>query len=162
MASVPFNNLITFSRGSNATLTGSNGLIQYAPNNLVLNSEQFDNAVWTKLNSTATANTAVSPDGTTTADTVTSTVNNAASNVNATSTKTSGITYSFSIFVKRGTVKRVIVGQQYGAFSFSDSIFDLETLTWVLSGGGGTVLSYTDYGNGWIRLTSTVTATDTD
>ena len=74
MASVPFNNLITFSRGSNATLTGSNGLIQWAPNNLLLNSEQFDNANWLKLAAgtgvapTVTANAGVAPDGTTTAD----------------------------------------------------------------------------------------------
>ncbi len=52
MASVPFNNLITFSRGSNATLTGPDGLIQWAPNNLLLNSEQFDNAAWTKSGAT--------------------------------------------------------------------------------------------------------------
>ena len=52
----PFNNLITFSRGSNATVTGSNGLIQWAPNNLLTNSEQFDNAAWTKLNATIIPN----------------------------------------------------------------------------------------------------------
>ena len=64
----PFNNLITFSRGSNATVTGSNGLIQYAPNNLLLQSESFDNSYWAKLASTITANSAVAPDGTTSAD----------------------------------------------------------------------------------------------
>ena len=48
----PFNNLITFSRGSNATVTGSNGLIQWAPNNLLTFSEQFNNAAWDKLNTT--------------------------------------------------------------------------------------------------------------
>ena len=46
----PFNNIITFSRGSNATVTGSNGLIQWAPANLLLQSESFDAAVWDKLN----------------------------------------------------------------------------------------------------------------
>ena len=48
----PFNNLITFSRGSNATVTGSNGLIQWAPNNVVTNSESFDAAAWAKNNVT--------------------------------------------------------------------------------------------------------------
>ena len=52
----PFNNLITFSRGSNATVTGSNGLIQWAPNNLLTFSEQFDNAAWAKSNVTVIAN----------------------------------------------------------------------------------------------------------
>ena len=35
---------ITFSRGTNATLTGSNGLIQYAPHNLLTNSEEIGRA----------------------------------------------------------------------------------------------------------------------
>ena len=39
---------ITFSRTSNATLVGPDGLIQYAPHNLLTYSEQFDNAAWVK------------------------------------------------------------------------------------------------------------------
>lgn len=41
--------------------------------NLLLFTEQFDNAYWTKSNITITANSAVAPDGTTTADTLTAT-----------------------------------------------------------------------------------------
>ena len=52
----PFNNLITFSRGSNATVTGSNGLIQWAPNNLLTFSESFDAAAWVKTNATVYPN----------------------------------------------------------------------------------------------------------
>ena len=65
---------ITFSRGSQATLTDATGKLTYAPNNLLTYSEQFDNAAWTKINGGAgsapvvTANVAVAPDGTTTAD----------------------------------------------------------------------------------------------
>jgi len=76
MASVPFNNLITFSRGSNATLTGANGLIQYAPNNFVTFSEQFNSVPWesgiagTGVANTVTSNAGVAPDGTSTADRV--------------------------------------------------------------------------------------------
>ena len=58
---------ITFTRGSNATMVGSNGLIQYAPHNLLTYSQEFDNAAWSKIGMTATANAGVSPDGTTTA-----------------------------------------------------------------------------------------------
>jgi hypothetical protein len=67
---------ITFSRATNATVTGSNGLIQYAPMNLIPFSEQFDNASWFKSQAGAgsipvvTANTSAAPDGTMTADTV--------------------------------------------------------------------------------------------
>jgi hypothetical protein len=64
---------ITFSRTSNATLTDSDGKIKWAPHNLLLASEQFDAASWTKLNSgsttpTVTANAAAAPNSTITAD----------------------------------------------------------------------------------------------
>jgi hypothetical protein len=91
---------ITFSRATGATVTGSNGLIQFAPmnlprfdydpvtlqpkgllieeqrTNLLTYSEQFDNAAWAKLTGgtgvapVVTANAAVAPNGTTTADQV--------------------------------------------------------------------------------------------
>jgi hypothetical protein len=48
MATTLFNDLVTFSRGTNATVVGPNGLIQWAPANLLTNSESFDNAAWTK------------------------------------------------------------------------------------------------------------------
>lgn len=66
---------ITFSRTSNATVTDSDGKIKWAPHNLLLASEQFDAASWLKTNAgsttpTVTANAAVAPNGTTTAETV--------------------------------------------------------------------------------------------
>jgi hypothetical protein len=67
---------ITFTRGSNATLVDSTGKITYAPANLFLRSEEFDNAAWVKQGNgvatapTVTANSGVAPDGTSTADRV--------------------------------------------------------------------------------------------
>jgi hypothetical protein len=63
----------TFTRASGATEVGSDGLIRYAPENLILRSEEFDNAaVWTRLpldnQPTITANAAISPFGQLTAD----------------------------------------------------------------------------------------------
>lgn len=71
-----FSNLITFSRGSNATVTDASGRLTYAPHNLVTNSQDFEAAAWVKLNGgtgslpVVTANSAVAPDGSTTADTI--------------------------------------------------------------------------------------------
>jgi hypothetical protein len=65
--------LITFSRGSLATVTDADGRIKWAPHNLLLASEQFDASVWTKSTTaaaTVTANTATAPNSTTTADRV--------------------------------------------------------------------------------------------
>jgi hypothetical protein len=59
---------ITFSRGSQATLFDSTGALVYAKHNLLLQSQTFDNASWTKTRSSVTQDTAVAPDGTTTAD----------------------------------------------------------------------------------------------
>ena len=62
---------LTFTRASDATRVASNGLIEKVRTNLVLQSQTFDNASWTKTTDgqvTITANAAVAPDGTTTAE----------------------------------------------------------------------------------------------
>jgi hypothetical protein len=98
----PFNNLITFSRGSHATVTGPNGLIQWAPNNLLTNSEQFDNAAWTKgAGASVVANNQVAPDGSTTADTITFTAGGATEFVRAFASFTVGLTYTVSVYARR-------------------------------------------------------------
>lgn len=93
---------ITFSRASNATVVGSNGLIQYAPHNLLTFSEQFDNAQWAKSTVTVTANNTTSPNGTTTADKVDATAGD--SNIRQTATGISaGMSYTFSVYLKADT-----------------------------------------------------------
>lgn len=57
-----------FTRATAATFRGSNGLIQYAPENLLQYSEQFNNPAWTLGAAFVTANATTAPDGTTTAD----------------------------------------------------------------------------------------------
>ena len=62
---------LTFTRASSATRVASNGLLEKVRTNLLLYSEQFDNASWVKTGDgqvTITANAAVAPNGTTTAD----------------------------------------------------------------------------------------------
>jgi hypothetical protein len=94
---------LTFSRASSATRVASNGLIEKVRTNLVLQSETFDNASWTKLNSaTVTANTSVAPDGTTTADTLTLTTN-ISSSIAQTITTVSELTFSVYAKVASGT-----------------------------------------------------------
>ena len=65
--------LITFSRGSLATVTDSDGRIKWAGHNLLTNSESFDASAWSKTHTASaapvvTANAGVAPNGTTTAD----------------------------------------------------------------------------------------------
>jgi hypothetical protein len=163
MASVPFNNLITFSRGSNATLTGPTGLIQWAPSNLLLNSEQFDNANWNKFNATINANVTAAPDGTATADALVE--NTTAGNHIAQQfvSYTSGLSYTFSFYVKAGTRSWARISMPSAAFGTEASSF------YNLSGDGSlgvvsgpvTARTITAAGNGWYRITISATATAT-
>ena len=63
---------IPFTRGSGAFQTNSAGVPEYAPENLLLRSQEFDNAEWVKSTLSVTANNTTAPDGTTTADKATS------------------------------------------------------------------------------------------
>lgn len=91
---------ITFSRTSNATLTDSDGLIKWAPHNLLLASEQFDSASWTKTTTTQTANAVAALNGTTTADTLTASGANGTTLQSYTSL---GVSYTFGVWLKRKT-----------------------------------------------------------
>ena len=161
MASVPFNNLITFSRGSNATLTGANGLIQYAPNNLLTFSEQFDNAAWTKAGMTVTANSTTAPDGTATADTLTATAGTGVSvRVSQSGTTINATVYTASFYVRPGT------------HTFVQIHINAQTADWVnftLTGSGsvqnnGAAVGAISYNSvtGYYRISATYTAGSTD
>jgi hypothetical protein len=78
-------------------------LVEPAATNLVLRSEEFNDASWIKLNAaTVTANTSVAPDGTTTADTLTLTTNISSSIYQAITT-VSELTFSVYAKVASGT-----------------------------------------------------------
>jgi len=64
-------------RAGNATMVDSDGVLKWAPHNLVTYSEEFDNAAWTKQNTSVTANSASAPDGSFTASTITDNGTNA-------------------------------------------------------------------------------------
>ncbi len=76
-------------------------LTEPAATNLAVRSEEFDNASWTKTDTTITANATTSPDGTATADLATEGVAGTASLLQN-YTGTANITQSVSRFYKRG------------------------------------------------------------
>ena len=157
----PFNNLITFSRGSNATLTGSNGLIQWAPNNLLTFSEQADNAAWTKVNLTVSANTDTAPDGTRTADKLVPSTsnNNKAALASPNTTFSAGQGASYSCYVKADGYSKIALRESATTGAYAS--FDLATETLIETGNAGGVVvsnaSIAAVGNGWYRLTMTCT-----
>ena len=161
MASVPFNNLITFSRGSNATVTGPTGLVQWAPNNLLTFSEQFDNAVWGKDRITVTANSAAAPDGTLTAEAVvpTAVAGTHGFGTAPSVTITSGVTYTASVYAKASGYNYFRL-RVYNGSSNLDTYFDISTGA-VATIAAGVTASIQDGGNGWYRCVCTFTAAAT-
>ena len=67
-----FDDAMTFSRSGNATMVDSDGLLKWAPHNLLTYSEDFSNVAWAKqVSATVSSNAGAAPDGTITADRVT-------------------------------------------------------------------------------------------
>lgn len=169
----------SFSRASTATFHGSNGLlqtaavnalrVQYNPvtlafrglliesaaTNLMLQSETFDNASWTKTNATATANSVASPTGATTADTITVSAANGSFKQSFTAVSTT--VYTWSVYAKAGTSTTIQISCQATAAVFVAS-FNLSTGVASTASGTGTA-TITAVGNGWYRCNATATAT---
>lgn len=141
---------LAFTRtGDTATRVNSAGLIEKVRTNLILQSQTFDNASWTKDGATVTANATTAPDGTTTADKVIETATTAIHNVYQTPTLSSNI-YSFSVFVKKAERFKCALADRnsgaYVAFNINTGVI-IESL--VFSG------KIESYSNDWYRLTIT-------
>ena len=152
-----FSDIITFSRSSNATRVGPTGVVEYAPHNLQIRSEEFDNAAWFKNNISVTANSTAAPNGTVTADSL---IENTANGFHSTYSNSSigsvTGTYTFSFYAKPAGRSWVWAGLG----TSSRVYFDLANgvLGTVSSGLTATI---TNVGNGWYRcsVTQTVSAT---
>ena len=144
---------ITFSRTTNATVTGSNGLVQYAPHNLLTYSEQFDNAVWLKSSATVTANAIAAPNGTATADLFVGT-GVAANYIYVAYAATAGVAYYLSCYVKDNNLastKQVWLRDftEAGIARFNLSNGTVDSVTGIASDA-----KITDVGNGWYRISA--------
>lgn len=130
--------------------------------NLLTFSEQLDNAAWTKLQCSISANNSTAPDGTSTADVI---VENAATagRYAQQSLTTTVQTYTFSIYLKNPTLN----GRRYALLYHNESVkgwaFDLQN---GVVGAGGTVgvtapaaYGIESVGSGWYRCYITITGT---
>ena len=150
-----FSDIVTFSRSSNATRIGPTGLVEYAPHNLCLQSQTFDNASWTKANATVTANAVSAPDGTVTADKM---IADATTNVHYLRQIISSGTYTFSVYAKAAEYSNLVmlgVGANHGAsFNLANG-----TVTGVY---GSATASIVSVGNGWYRCITSINVAGTD
>jgi hypothetical protein len=134
-------------------------LVEPQRTNLALRSEEFDNAIWAKVNSSVTANTTISPDGTLTADSIVNNVgNNQFARIRQIPSVIIGQTYVYSCFFKRGSTNYGIVSIFDGA-NFS-AYFDLNngTIENISSGITATIENYQDewYKCSIIRTVTTI------
>lgn len=172
----------TFDRASEGTRVRKDGLIEEVSNdvprldwsdencpslllepqriNRQVYSEQIDNAVWSKVSTTVTANQIVSPSGEYNADKVqrTSTSANYVTD-SASKSASAELDITTSMFVKKGEGDFFAIRQQ-GAYPNRGEIkyqFSTNTITTSVAGSDFTVVgsSVEDYGNGWIRLSAT-------
>jgi hypothetical protein len=178
--SVSGQNLITFTRASTGTYVDSDGVIRSAANdiprfdhnpltgeclgllveeqrqNLLLRSEEFDNASWNnKVNGAVTQNSAASPSGTTTADRFVPTAMASLPFIAQSATVVSGTTYTWSVFLKADGYSWVFLD----AFDGSNhrTWFNLSTGT-IGTVEAGNTSTITPFGNGWYRCTITRSA----
>jgi hypothetical protein len=136
-------------------------LIENASTNLILYSEQVDNAAWTKISgATVSANTAVAPNATTTADTITI---SQTKQIRTSSVTAAAGTYCFSTFVKStGTSSAYLqINMNYGGPVVAAAV-DINFTNKTLSVRFGTPVEYsiTEYANGWLRVAVSLTGTD--
>jgi hypothetical protein len=149
---------ITFTRASNGTYVGEDGLLKSYSNqgalgkNLLTFPQDFDNAAWTKVGITQDTRAAIAPDETTTAIKITENSNNSQHYLfNATGTSVPAGTYTGSFYAKAAERFRATAGIWNG--SNNEYVqFDLINGTIVQEAVSG-IATITDVGDGWYRCT---------
>jgi hypothetical protein len=180
---------ITFTRSSGGSYVGADGLIKYAGvnearfdhdpssgeslgllieesrSNLLLRSEEFDNASWTPsvVAAAVMPNNAIAPNGTLTADLI-SGVSVEFDQRLQTVTLLNSTVYTYSIFIKQNTTLLT----RFGVFNPPATWVGAVDVAWK-SGipstlgtlGSPSNITYTPVGNGWYRCSLTVTSIST-
>jgi hypothetical protein len=135
-------------------------LPESARTNLFERSEEFDNAYWTKLRSTVTANQATAPDGTQTADLI---VENSEDGTHGLSLSISTVPENeqrrFSVFVKKTSRRYFSLSASRTATVFGAMLVDLDNGEIVdfstSESSTATNRLIEDYGGGWYRVSFT-------
>jgi hypothetical protein len=136
-------------------------LIEEQRTNLVTYSEEFDNAAWTKSRLTITANTVIAPDGALTGDKLVETTETGVHQVLQGVTCTSGVTYTYSCYVKAAERTSATITLASTAFPTTRILVNISAKTISTDSGTPVASSVSDVGGGWLRVSVTQTATAT-
>jgi hypothetical protein len=143
-------NQVPFTRATTATRTNAAGLIELTPYNLLTYSEQFENAAWTKNNSSIAANIITAPNGTLTADKLVEDTSNAVHNVLFSLTPTI-TTYSISFYAKKA--ERNFAAFYFGGASWGGQGFIVNLTTGeVTTNTTGATPIITLLPDGWVKI----------
>jgi hypothetical protein len=131
-------------------------LVEPQSTNLLLRSEEFNDAYWTKIGSTVTPNNAVSPDGTTTAEKLIEDTSNGLHSSARIGAIASAGTYTLSVYAKSAERTNIAIGN---ASSGHFAIFNVSLGTIVQSSQGTVTngaISSVD-ANGYYRISCNIT-----
>ena len=118
-------NLVTFSRASGGTYVDSQGVIRNAVTNLLLRSEEFNNASWIGIGSVVSADAIASPSGAVTSDLLRENASNSIHEIYQFGTGGAS-TYTLSVFFKNGTGTRHLnLGASRGSSDWISCRFNL-------------------------------------
>ena len=130
-------------------------LVEPQRTNLILRSQEFDNASWTKAGVNVTANNTISPTGLTDAELLTTSTSGAVGMYQLISTGSG--TFSFSVFAKKGNNNYFAINIQANSTNNCTAVFDLSdgTLGEYQTEGSTSYINHKieSYGNGWYRCT---------
>jgi len=143
--------------------TNGHLLLEPSRTNIAQRSEEFDNSYWLKSLTSITANQAISPDGTQTADTITKNADFGALYKSGISIS-SGSNYTLSIFVKKSTTNFFSLRQASGSYDVRKQ-FNLTTKE-VSNGTGGNQTGFVsseikEYANDWLKISIVCTSNGT-
>jgi hypothetical protein len=159
--------LVSFTRASTATYIDSAGTLRSAVTNLLLRSEEFDNASWTKtqlnaFGSGSTANAIAAPNGTITADLITENTATAAHRVSQDTISGAialGI-YTTTVYFKSKERTRCYLNYTDNATGEVTATFNLSNQSSSVTTGGswtGSTATVQSIGDGWFRCSLTST-----
>jgi hypothetical protein len=136
-------------------------LVEPQRTNLLLRSEEFSDASWLNTNLTITNNSTISPNGSLNADTLIATVTNAQHSVqqNINISTTSDLTFSCYVKNNGGNFVQLVAGAI--SFSISNPYQNFNLQTGTLAQGNIPNSTIKNVGNGWYKITMTVTNSTT-
>ena len=134
--------------------------------NLLTNDTYYGGSDWSKIGVSPSANNATSPEGVTNAVLLSETAINDQHSLYPTVSVTSGNAYTASCFVKQGTGSAApqYIGFRFRGGGFADAgglVVDLVNKVATYEAGSLTGYKIEDYGNGWLRVSITQSATVT-